>query len=71
MKCDRCQTEMELGKAIPSAEQENTLYDPCSPVARWPFELLDVLKCPSCGFSLSDSEIERRNEGPTSCDTSN
>ena len=54
MKCDICKTiDMKLGKAIPSAKQENCLYDPSDPIAVWPFELMDVLKCPKCGRSIS------------------
>jgi hypothetical protein len=50
---------MVMGKAIPSALEEGVLYDPYDPVAAWPFELMNVLKCPSCGHSINARELER------------
>ena len=59
MNCDRCDTVMVMGKAIPSAMEEGALYDPTNPCAVWPFELMDVLKCPNCGRSISAYEFQR------------
>ena len=61
MKCDHCKTEMKMGKAINNSEEEGVIYA-FTPYAYLPNIFMNVLKCPSCGFSLSQNEIERRNE---------
>ena len=61
MKCDRCDTVMVMGKAIPSAMEEGSHYF-ITPWANWPFKLMDVLKCPSCGRSISADEFKRIKE---------
>jgi len=62
MECDRCGTVMVMGKAIPSSTEEGVLYDPCEPRSVWPFELMNVLKCPNCGRSISADEFRRIKE---------
>lgn len=59
MKCDRCDIEMKEGIAIPGAP-EGVLCDPGNIHLNWPFDLAIVQKCPSCGRSLTDWEIEHK-----------
>ena len=52
MKCVRCDIEMELGIAIKPDMEANALYVCPQPMINAEtLELIDVLKCPKCGYS--------------------
>ena len=52
MKCQRCDIEMEFGIAIKPDKEVNALYiHPPPMINAETLELIDVLKCPKCGYS--------------------
>lgn len=52
MKCLKCGIEMLPGIAIKTNTEVNALYIICQPMINAEtLELIDVLKCPMCGYS--------------------
>ncbi len=52
MLCPRCNVELKLGIAIDPRTDKNTLfYRQQYPLTADELELINVLKCPKCGYS--------------------
>ena len=52
MECERCGTEMIIGKVIDPGYMENALYiAPLPPITEKTLRMIDCYKCPKCGHS--------------------
>jgi hypothetical protein len=60
MNCPRCDIEMKLGIAIRPEMEWNALYVCQQPMINAEtLELIDVLKCPKCGYSDDGVNLDK------------
>ena len=58
MKCPKCKIDMVDGIAIKPIEEENCRYIVPQPlITNETLEIIEVLKCPKCGYSNDDLSV--------------